>query len=99
MTITIAQLLLKFRLHKYGAVADIEKAFLQLIIRTLDRDALRFFFPVDIFNPSSSMRVLRYKRVMFGASCSPFLLAAVIETHLENHVNDTILRKSLKIFL
>ena len=96
MTITIAQLMLKFRLHKYGAVSDIEKAFLQLIIRTQDRDALRFFFPVDIFNPSSPMRVLRYKRVMFGASCSPFLLAAVIETHLENHVKDTILKKSLK---
>ena len=53
-------------------------------------------FPVDIFNPSSPMRILRYKRVMFGASCSPFLLAAVIETHLENHVKDTILKKSLK---
>ena len=44
MTVTIAQLLLRFRLHKYGAVGDIEKAFLQLIIRTQDKDALRFFF-------------------------------------------------------
>ena len=42
------------------------------------------------------MKVYRYKVVMFGASCSPFLLAAVIEVHLELHVKDRQLQESLK---
>ena len=96
LIISIAYLLLNFRQKKYGVVGDIEKAFLQLLIRPMDRDALRFFFPSNIFEPSSPMKIYRYKVVMFGASCSPFLLAAVIEHHLENHVYDTVLRNSLK---
>ena len=75
----MCDLLLAWRVNQYACTADIEKAFLQLLIRQLDRDALRFFFPSDIFDPQSPMKVYRYKVVMFGASCSPFLLAAVIE--------------------
>ena len=89
-------LLLKFRRERYGVTADIEKAFLNLLIRSADRDAMRFFFPVDIFDPSSRMKIFRYKVVMFGASCSPFLLAAVIQIHLEQHVQDRVLQESLK---
>ena len=96
LIISMTFLLLKFRLEKYGVCADIEKAFLNLLIRILDRDVLRFFFPSDIFDPSSPMKIYRYKVVMFGASCSPFLLAAVIETHLDNYVQDRILQESLK---
>ena len=33
---------------------------------------------------------------MFGASCSPFLLAAVIQFHLESFVKDEVLKDSLK---
>ena len=93
---SMTSLLLKFRKEKYGFSADVEKAFLNLTIKTLDRDALRFFFPLDIFDPTSPMRIFRYKVVMFGASSSPFLLAAVIETHLDNHVHDRVLQDSLK---
>ena len=96
LIVSMCFLLLKFRTEKYGASADIEKAFLNLTIRVLDRDALRFFFPSQIFNPESKMRVFRYKVVMFGASCSPFLLAAVIEVHIDKHIQDRILQESLK---
>ena len=71
------------RYCKFGATSDVEKAFLKLIIRIQDRDALRFFFPNDIFDPQSPMKIYRYRVVIFGASCSPFLLAAVIQRHLE----------------
>ena len=93
---SMCELLLKFRLERYAACADVEKAFLMLLIRLQDRDALRFFFPSSIFEQGSPMRIFRYKAVMFGASCSPFLLAAVIEVHLERHVLDRVLQESLK---
>ena len=96
LIVSMCFLLLKFRRERYGCTADIEKAFLNLLIRIMDRDALRFFFPQDIFDPCSPMKIYRYKVVMFGASCSPFLLAAVIEIHLERHVYDRVLQESLK---
>ena len=96
LIVSMATLLLKFRKEKYGCCADIEKAFLNLLIREADRDAMRFFFPTDPFDPSCRMKIYRYKVVMFGASCSPFLLAAVISSHLENQVKDKILQNSLK---
>ena len=93
---SMLELLLKFRNEKYGICADIEKAFLNLQIRLADRDAMRFFFPENVFDPSSRIKTYRYKVVMFGASCSPFLLAAVIQFHLESFVKDEVLKDSLK---
>ncbi|GBM89880.1 hypothetical protein AVEN_111828-1 [Araneus ventricosus] len=40
----IPSLLLRFREHKYGIVADIEKAFLQISVRPKDRNFLKFFW-------------------------------------------------------
>ena len=96
LVVNMCKLLLRFRQDKYGACSDIEKAFLNVVLREADRDVLRFFFPKDIFDPKSPMRVLRYKCVMFGANSSPFLLAAVIESHIDRHVKDRILQQSLK---
>ena len=96
LIVNMCTLLLKFRTEKFAACADVEKAFLNIMLREADRDVLRFYFPKDIFDPNSPMRVFRYKCVMFGASSSPFLLAAVIEVHLEKHIQDRILRQSLK---
>ena len=96
LIVSMSDLLLKFRLEKYAACADVEKAFLMLLIRLSDRDALRFFFPSNIFQIGSPMRIFRYKAVMFGASCSPFLLSAVIQVHIEKHVSDRVLQESLK---
>ena len=80
--------------------ADIEKAFLQLALRVEDRDAMRFYFPSDPLDPSSPMKVYRFKAVVFGASCSPFLLAAVIKKHIETFVHDQAFKDSLsKIFV
>ena len=79
----LTKCLIRMRCGKFAATSDVEKAFLKLIIRIQDRDALRFFFPNDIFDPQSPMKIYRYKVVIFGASCSPFLLAAVIQRHLD----------------
>ena len=47
------QCLLGFRTDAFSLTADIEKAFLNLNLRVEDRDALRFFFPENIFDPNS----------------------------------------------
>ena len=89
------QCLMSFRQEKFALSADIEKAFLKLQLRIEDRDALRFLFPKDITDPYSEYVVYRYRVVVFGASCSPFLLGAVIKKHIENFVKDEQFKQSL----
>lgn len=69
----------RFRLHKYGEVADIEKAFLQIGVHTDDRDFLRFLWIDD----KGQLIVYRHVRVVFRVNCSPFMLSAIIRLHLE----------------
>ena len=43
MILNLAKCLIKFMFFKYRCVADIEKAFLRILIAVEDRDVLRFF--------------------------------------------------------
>ena len=78
-------LLLRFRLYPIVIVADIEKAFLQLGIQTCDRDVTRFLWLKDInkLDIRDNLATYRFCRVPFGLICSPFLLGATIQLHLE----------------
>ena len=75
--------LLRFREFNVAVVADIRRAFLQIEINQKDRDFLRFLWFVE-----GKLRTFRHKRVVFGLTCSPFLLEAVIELHLSNVLRD-----------
>lgn len=75
----IPSILNRFRLHKYRAVADIEKAFLQIGVHTDDRDFLRFLWIDD----KGQLIVYIHVRVVFRVNCSPFMLSAIIRLHLE----------------
>ena len=95
----IAACLINFRTGKYAFTSDLEKAFLQIIIRLEDRDLLRFLFPEDPLNPLSVIKVYRFKVVIFGANCSPFLLAAVLTKHIqtfEAEFSDKLFKDSLQ---
>ena len=92
----IASCLINFRTGKYAFSSDLEKAFLQIMIKEGHRDVLRFLFPVDPLNPLSQIKVYRFKVVIFGANCSPFLLAAVITKHLYLYVADQHTRDTLQ---
>ena len=83
----LLSILLKFRKHKVAFMADITKAFLQIYIREQDRDALRFLCLNDLpkSNEKPNVSILRMTRVPFGASPSPFLLAATIRYHLKKY--------------
>ena len=64
---------------------DIKKAFLQVRIQEQDRDALRFHWVKDI--QTEEVETLRFCRVMFGLTQSPFLLGGTIEQHLASYGN------------
>ena len=66
-------------LNKYRCVADIEKAFLRILIASEDRDVLRFFWPADPYNPKSKLVEYRRKALLFGSISSPFILASVLK--------------------
>ena len=79
LTLELAICLLQFMLGAFGVVADIEKAFLRILIADCDRDALRFFWFQDPKDPNSPLVIYRFKAVIFGGVASPFQLAAVLQ--------------------
>ena len=73
----LSEVLLRFRRWEYALTADISKAFLQVSLRREDRDVHRFLWDVN-----GVERKMRFKRVTFGVTSSPFLLNATIKHHL-----------------
>ena len=84
LIINLCKCILQFMIGKFACTADIEKAFLRIIIALEDRDLLRFFYPANPLDPNSPMEIWRYKSLLFGAISSPFILAAVLDTLVEN---------------
>jgi hypothetical protein len=76
-------ILLRFRMHKYAVATDIEKAFLQIGLHESDRDVTRFLWLSDPSDPCSPLTTYRFRTILFGATCSPFILGATIRKHLE----------------
>ena len=75
----ILHILLGFRKNKHAAKADIEKAFPQVEIHPDHRDALRC-----LWYEGDQIWVYRFARLPFGLSCSPMLLAGVLQKHLSD---------------
>lgn len=90
----LIRLILKFRTFRFGILADVEGAFLQIGIQEEERDVTRSLWLKDINeNPSeANLQYLRFCRVPFGIVCSPFLLAITIKHHLQNR-NTTVCKK------
>ena len=61
---------------KTALTSDIEKAFLMISVQPSDRDALRFLWFDNINEDNPKVIPMRFKRVIFGVSSSPFLLNA-----------------------
>ncbi|GFW05582.1 integrase catalytic domain-containing protein [Trichonephila clavipes] len=77
----IPAILNRFRLGKIGVISDIRKAFLQISLHENDMNFLRFLW----WEGGNSERavIYRHRRVVFGVSCSPFLLAAALNHHFK----------------
>ena len=79
----INELLFRFRSYPMALVADIEKAFLMISVDSNNHDVLRFLWVEDPFDNDVKLVTMRFTRVVFGVSSSPFLLIATIKHHLE----------------
>ena len=64
---------------------DIEKAFVNVSVAEEDRDVLRFLWFDDVKKEYPEVIVLRFVRVVFGVSSSPFLLNATVKHHVEGY--------------
>ena len=81
----IMDILLRFRVHQVAVTADKEKAFLVVAMAKKDCDILHFLWLDDMFSDHPNLVQLRFTRVVFGVSSSPFLLNAIIRYHLEHY--------------
>ena len=82
------RLLLQFRLYPIIITADIEKAYLQINIEEEHRDYLRFLWFTNLFN-DEKVKVCKYRftRVIFGVTCSQYLLNATVNKHIQKYAN------------
>ena len=85
---TVVEIMTRFRLYPIALTADIEMAFLMISVWPPDRDALRFLWLNDINAPSPQTVIYRFARVVFGVSCSPFLLNATLKGHIEGYFDN-----------
>ncbi len=84
----IPLILLQFRLQKVAIIADIRKAFHQILLHPKDRDVTRFLWVKDPGKPLDSDNLIcyRFTRIPFGVIASPFILAATLQYHfLQNN--------------
>jgi len=83
----IPSILLRFREKNIGVISDVRKAFQMIGVADVDKNFQKFLWWED-GNPEKMIE-LKHKRVVFGLNCSPFILAAVLEHHLEQkHYED-----------
>ena len=83
LTTGIADILMRFRAHKVGLLADIEKAFLNIEVDKQQRDLMRFLWIDDINSEDPNIVIYRFCRVIFGVNCSPFLLNATLKVPMK----------------
>lgn len=82
----IPKLLTLFRAGTYGVTSDIRKAFLQIAVTEPDRKYLKLLWWKDL-KGMKELVTYQHARVPFGVACSPFLLAATVNYHLEKHAD------------
>ena len=70
------------RFYAVAVAGDLRQPFLQVRVKDEDRNALKIRWLDD--TESNEIETLRFTRVPFGLTSSPFLLVGVIEQHLEN---------------
>ena len=73
-------ILVRSRFHPILLTGDLQKAFLQIRLKEEERDSLRFHWRAP---DSIETETYRFTRALFGLTSSPFLLAGVINQHLE----------------
>ena len=76
------EILVQFRQGTYAVTADISKAFHRIIVDEDHRKFLKFLW---INLESQELLTYQFKVVLFGATCSPYLLQETLQTHLSQN--------------
>ena len=95
----IFDILVRFRVYKYGLTSDIKTTFLNIRIVEVERDFLKFLWISNIEEDEPEVIVKRFISVEFGLKCSPFLLEATIKYHMEKHFNRDFNSETVEHFL
>ena len=82
LTAKLHKILLQFHQGKYAVTADISKAFHKISVHEEDRKFLKFLW---INLNSQELLTFQFKVVLFGATCSPYLLQETLHTHLSQN--------------
>ena len=69
----LVEILIRFRHFPFVVTADIVKAFLQINVSDHDKNVHRFLLP-----GKNGVKHMRFNRVIFGNTSSPFILNATI---------------------
>ena len=77
------EILVQFRQGTYAVTADISKAFHRIIVNPEDRKFLKFLWQNFKTN---ELLTYQFKVVLFGVTCSPYLLQETLHTHLSQSV-------------
>ena len=77
----LLDILLRVRMRPVLLAGDIKQAFLQIVIRETERDALRFLWLKDSHH--KEITAFRVTRALFGLAPSPFLLGGTLKVHLQ----------------
>ncbi|XP_004211237.1 uncharacterized protein LOC101239978 [Hydra vulgaris] len=76
----IFDIIIRNRMNKLCVLAEIKKAFLQTQIQDMDRNAQQLIWYEDL--KKMKLMKLRFTRVIFGSSSSPYILGATIKKHI-----------------
>ena len=82
-------ILIRFRIGKYGLAADIKQAFLKIYLNKEYRSFVRFLWFTDIHDINPEVVILRFARVVFGLTLSPFLINPTIKHRLKKYLHLT----------
>ena len=76
---------IKFRGYPIAMVADVEKAFHQVIIAPEDRRMIRFLWFDDVDKDNPEIVTYQFCRLPFGLTSSPTILSSVLQHHFSKH--------------
>ena len=82
----IFDILLKFRAYPIGIVADVEKAFHQIVVAPKDRNMLKFLWYEDIGIQNPQIIQYQFCRLVFGLTPSPAILTETIQHHVTRYL-------------
>ena len=82
----IWNILIRSRFRPILLCGDIEKVFLQIHIRESKRDVLHLHRVNSL--ESKIIKILRFTRLVFGLTQSPFIMEGTLKKHFENYKNN-----------